>query len=128
MSRIHSKPVVGVGSAPHPQNTLSSPYERHHYLRTALPLASWLGAFDGRQPFYGLSTRYPKALHQAHPLTLTPRQAGVYDILLSKSLSVRLMVLKEIPVAQHNALWNVLSADEEKIHQGTPLSASIDTG
>jgi hypothetical protein len=55
---------------------------------------------------YGVSTRYPKKL--SSQLELTKIQDGVYDIHRGSD-NIRLIVLSEIPHAEHNAIWHLFS-------------------
>ncbi len=55
---------------------------------------------------YGISTRYPKKL--SSQLELTKVQDGVYDIHRGSD-NIRLIVLSEIPHAEHNAVWHLFS-------------------
>ena len=56
---------------------------------------------------YGISTRYPKKLFSQQP-ELTKVQDGVYDIHRGSD-NIRLIVLNEIPHAEHNAVWHLFS-------------------
>ncbi|MDU9051106.1 MAG: hypothetical protein Q3M30_19870 [Candidatus Electrothrix sp. Rat3] len=56
---------------------------------------------------YGISSRYPKKLF-SQQLELTKVQDGVYDICRGSD-NIRLIVLNEIPHAQHNAIWHLFS-------------------
>uniref|UniRef100_UPI004055E7E9 hypothetical protein n=1 Tax=Candidatus Electrothrix sp. TaxID=2170559 RepID=UPI004055E7E9 len=55
---------------------------------------------------YGVSARYPQKL--SAQLELTKVQDGVYDIYRGSD-NIRLIVLKEIPHAKHNAIWHLFS-------------------
>ena len=61
---------------------------------------------------YGVSTRFPQKLSgQVELQALSP---GVYDILWGTD-RVRLIVLSEIPPVAANALWNLFSANPERV-------------
>ena len=56
---------------------------------------------------YGITARYPKKLF-SQQVELTKVQDGVYDIRRGSD-DIRLIVLNEIPHAQHNAIWHLFS-------------------
>lgn len=63
---------------------------------------------------YAVSTRYPQKL--AKQMRLIELSEGVYDL---KDLGgIRLIVLKQIPKAKHNALWHLFSDNIDKIKYG----------
>jgi len=61
---------------------------------------------------YGISTRYPQKI--ASQLCLTEVQQGVYDIDRGSD-RIRLIVLNEIPHAEHNAVWHLFSGIPEEV-------------
>ncbi len=65
---------------------------------------------------YAVSTRFPRGLHKVMPLT--KRQAGVYEITWGLH-TIRVIVLKRMPQAPQNALWNMFSSSREKVAYGS---------
>lgn len=61
---------------------------------------------------YAICTRFPENL--ARDYVLTQRQAGVYTVSWG-SHQVWLIVLSRIPIAEHNALWNLFSNVQENV-------------
>ena len=55
---------------------------------------------------YGISSRYPRKI--AAQVRLTKIQEGVYDIDRGSD-RIRLIVLNEVPHAEHNAVWHLFS-------------------
>ena len=64
---------------------------------------------------YGISTRAPRKLQKE--VKLEERQPGVYEAVWGTH-RVRIVVLSEIPVAPQNALWEIYSADPDKVMAG----------
>ena len=64
---------------------------------------------------YGISTRVPRKLRKE--VKLEERQPGVYEAVWGTH-RVRIVVLNEIPVAPRNALWEIYSADPDKVMAG----------
>jgi len=64
---------------------------------------------------YGVSTRFPQKL--AELVQLDPLQPGVYEVIWGVQ-RIRVIVLSEIPQAEHNAIWNLFSAIREKVASG----------
>jgi len=64
---------------------------------------------------YAVCTRFPQGLTSAHELTKI--QAGVYEITWGTQ-RVRIIVLRDIPQEEHNALWNMFSNVKENIEYG----------
>jgi hypothetical protein len=62
---------------------------------------------EDRFQLYGITARYPKKLF-SQQVELTKIQDGVYDIQRGSD-NIRLIVLNEIPHAQHNAIWHLFS-------------------
>lgn len=74
-------------------------------------------SFDRLRPedqfqLYGISTRYPQKI--ASQLCLTEVRQGVYDIDRGSD-RIRLIVLSEIPHAEHNAVWHLFSGIPEEV-------------
>lgn len=63
---------------------------------------------------YAISTRYPKGLEKQ--ITLKPLKTGVYEINLL--VKVRLIVLSEIEIAEHNTAWHLFSHVANKVKYG----------
>ncbi len=65
---------------------------------------------------YAVCTRFPLSLHKLMPLTKL--QNGVYEITWDLH-PIRVIVLKRIPQAPHNALWNMFSSVRETVAYGS---------
>lgn len=63
---------------------------------------------------YAISTRYPQGLSEQ--ITLKPLQAGVYEVDLL--VKVRLIVLSQIEISEHNTVWHLFSHVADKVKYG----------
>ncbi|HPM83165.1 MAG TPA: hypothetical protein PLF81_20830 [Candidatus Anammoximicrobium sp.] len=61
---------------------------------------------------FAVATRYPQKL--AEQVRLERCSDGVYDIKWGID-RIRLLVLSEVPAAEHNAIWNLFSGDSRRI-------------
>ena len=61
-----------------------------------------------------VSTRYPQKLANQSGRNWQKLQKGVYQIKRGSDI-IRVIVLKEIPKAEHNLIWQLFSAQEEKV-------------
>ena len=64
---------------------------------------------------YGVCTRFPQKL--AGQTTLHPMRQGVYEVRWGGA-AIRVIVLSEIPNAEHNALWRLFSGNPEAVRYG----------
>ena len=67
-----------------------------------------------------VSTRYPQKLANELGRNFKKLQEGVYQAKRGTNL-IRVIVLKEIPKAEHNLIWQLFSSEAEKVD---PLSFS----
>ncbi len=65
---------------------------------------------------YAISTRFPQNLDSK--FKLIPLTQGLYQICWG-SQNITIIVLNQIPKKEHNALWNVFSAEKERIIYGS---------
>lgn len=63
-----------------------------------------------------VSTRYPQKLANQSRQNWQQLQKGVYQIKRGSDL-IRVIVLKQIPNAEHNLIWQLFSAQQEKVQQ-----------
>ncbi len=63
---------------------------------------------------FAVSTRYPQKLANDSGRNFKKLQEGVYQVKRGSDL-IRVIVLKEIPNAEHNLIWQLFSAQEEKV-------------
>ena len=82
-----------------------------NYRKQVSPSWDALPAEDQFQ-LYGVSTRFPQKL--SGQVELQAVSSGVYDILWGTD-RIRLIVLSEIPPVAANALWNLFSANPERV-------------
>jgi len=61
-----------------------------------------------------VSMRYPRGLAERVPLQ--PRGPGFYDVQWGTD-TIRVLVLREMPAAEQNLVWNLFSSDPERIQQ-----------
>ena len=64
---------------------------------------------------FAVATRFPEKL--ASQVILQPLEPGVYDLAWGTD-TIRVLVLNEIPVADHNALLNLFSAEPVSVASG----------
>jgi hypothetical protein len=64
---------------------------------------------------YGISTRFPKKL--AGEVGLKQVKAGVYEAVWGAH-QIRILVLREMPEAPQNALWEMFSGEPQKVESG----------
>lgn len=64
---------------------------------------------------FAVCARFPSRL--AQQVTLTPVQAGVYD-LQGLALRIRVVVVAQLPLQEHNAMLHLFSAREELLRYG----------
>lgn len=64
---------------------------------------------------FAIATRFPEKL--ASQVILQPLQPGVYDVRWGTD-TIRMLVLNQIPAAEHNALLNLFSAEPERVASG----------
>jgi hypothetical protein len=58
------------------------------------------------------SMRFPRRL--ADRVTLRPVSAGAYDVVWGTD-TIRILVLRDLPEAEQNLVWNLFSGDQERI-------------
>ena len=63
---------------------------------------------------FAVSTRYPRKLANESRRNWQKLQKGVYEVKRGSDL-IRVIVLKEIPKAKHNLVWQLFSAQQEKV-------------
>ncbi len=63
---------------------------------------------------FAVSTRYPQKLANQIGRDFKKLQEGVYQAKRGTDL-IRVIVLKEIPKAEHNLVWQLFSAQQEKV-------------
>ena len=63
---------------------------------------------------FAVSTRYPRKLATESRRNWQKVQKGVYEVKRGSDL-IRVIVLKEIPKAKHNLVWQLFSAQQEKV-------------
>jgi len=63
---------------------------------------------------YAISTRYPQKLAKQSGRNWQKLQDGVYQANRGVD-SIRVIVLKEIPIAEHNLIWQLFSSQAEKV-------------
>lgn len=63
---------------------------------------------------FAISTRYPQKLANEIGQDFKKLQEGVYQAKRGSDL-IRVIVLKEIPKAKHNLIWQLFSAQQEKV-------------
>ena len=63
---------------------------------------------------FAVSTRYPQKLANESGRNFKKLQEGVYQVKRGSDI-IRVIVLKEIPNAEHNLIWQLFSAQEEKV-------------
>lgn len=81
---------------------------------------------------FAISTRYPQKLARQSGQNWQKLQEGVYQ-LTRGSDKIRIIVLKEIPKAEYNVVWQLFSAQQEKvqdaarryIHAGSEINTMI---
>jgi hypothetical protein len=64
---------------------------------------------------YAVSTRFPEKL--ARQVRFERLRAGVYEVVRGTD-QIRVLVLREIPEAEHNAIWNLFSGVHERVAYG----------
>jgi hypothetical protein len=85
-----------------------------NYRKQSSPsLQDLLPATDFR--LFAVSARYPHNL--AQQVTLTPMQEGVYELQLI-TLRIRIIVLNQLPLQEHNAMLHLFSARQELLQYG----------
>ena len=63
---------------------------------------------------FAVSTRYPQKLAKELGQDFKKLQEGVYQAKRGTNL-IRVIVLKEIPKAEHNLIWQLFSSEAEKV-------------
>ena len=63
---------------------------------------------------FAVSTRYPQKLARQSGPNWQRLQKGVYQVKRGSDI-IRVIVLKEVPKAPHNLLWQLFSAQQEKV-------------
>jgi hypothetical protein len=84
-----------------------------NYVKLVSPRESLLPIDEFR--LYGISTRFPKKL--AGEVELKQVRAGVYEAVWGAH-RIRILVLREMPKAPQNALWEMFSGEPQKVASG----------
>lgn len=89
-----------------------------HYVNYRKQVSPSLDNLLPEQDFqlYAVSTRFPRKL--AKQVQLQPLKSGVYELIWGFK-SIRMIVLSEILLTEHNAIWQLFSAKPKAINQAS---------
>ena len=87
-----------------------------HYVNYRKVVSPSMNKLLPREQFrlFAVSTRYPQKLAKELGQDFKKLQEGVYQAKRGTNL-IRVIVLKEIPKAEHNLIWQLFSSEAEKV-------------